>query len=107
MLLAGQKLNKKCCVFCIAQNFLSVLHSNKSFDPTSRIIQTPYFFYGYCFVLDGQVPLQWLYALVKAFLYNLVISKSKGLSEILPDIRASTYQIYRIKEKVNQTTTFN
>ena len=30
---------------------------------------------------------------------TLVISKSKGLSEILRDIRISTYQICRIEEK--------
>ena len=30
---------------------------------------------------------------------TLVISKSKGLSEILQDIRNSTYQIRRIEEK--------
>ena len=30
---------------------------------------------------------------------NLIISKSKGLSEILRDIRTSTYQICRIKKK--------
>ena len=29
-----------------------------------------------------------------------VISKSKGLSEILRDIRTSTYQIFRIEEKI-------
>ena len=38
---------------------------------------------------------------------TLVISKSKGLSEILSDIRSSKYQISRIKEKINQTTTFH
>ena len=38
---------------------------------------------------------------------TLVISNSKGLSEILRDIRTSTYQIYRIKEKIIRTTTFN
>ena len=32
---------------------------------------------------------------------TLVIWKSKGLSEILRDIRISTYQIYRIEEKIN------
>ena len=32
---------------------------------------------------------------------TLVISKSRGLSEILKDIRISTYQIYRIEEKIN------
>ena len=37
---------------------------------------------------------------------TLVISKSKGLSEILRDIRTSTYQICRIEKKINQTTTF-
>ena len=30
---------------------------------------------------------------------TLVISKSKGLSEILQDVRTSTYQICRIEEK--------
>ena len=38
---------------------------------------------------------------------TLVISKSKSLSEILQDIRISTYQICRIEEKINRTTTFN
>ena len=38
---------------------------------------------------------------------TLVISKSKGLSKILRDIRTSTYQICRIEEKINRTTTFN
>ena len=38
---------------------------------------------------------------------TLVISKSKGLSEILRDIRTSTYQICRIEEKKNWTTPFN
>ena len=30
---------------------------------------------------------------------TIVISKSKGLSEIFRDIRTSTYQIYRIEDK--------
>ena len=38
---------------------------------------------------------------------SLVISNSKGLSEILRDIRTSTYQICRIEEKIIRTTTFN
>ena len=38
---------------------------------------------------------------------TVVISKSKGPSEILRDIRRSTYQICKIMEKINQTTTFN
>ena len=38
---------------------------------------------------------------------TLVISNSKWLSEILRDIRTSTYQICRIEEKINRTTTFN
>ena len=37
----------------------------------------------------------------------IVISNSKGLSEILRDIRTSTYQICRIEEKINRTTKFN
>ena len=36
---------------------------------------------------------------------TLVISKSKGLYEILRDIRTSTYQICRIEEKIIRTTT--
>ena len=38
---------------------------------------------------------------------TLVISNSKGLSETLRDISTSTYQIFRIKEKIIRTTTFN
>ena len=38
---------------------------------------------------------------------TLVISNSKGLSEILRDIRTSTYQIFRIEEKLIQLITFN
>ena len=38
---------------------------------------------------------------------TLVISNSKGLSEILRDIRTSTYQICRIEEKLARLTTFN
>ena len=37
----------------------------------------------------------------------LVISKSKGLSEILRDIHTSTYQTCRIEEKTKKTTTFH
>ena len=38
---------------------------------------------------------------------TLVISNSKGLTEILRDIRTSTYQVCRIEEKIIRTTTFN
>ena len=38
---------------------------------------------------------------------TLVLSKSKGLSEILQDICTLTYQICRIEEIINQTTTFH
>ena len=38
---------------------------------------------------------------------TLVISNSKGLSEILRGIRTSTYQICRIEENIIGTTTFN
>ena len=37
---------------------------------------------------------------------TLFTSKTKGLSEINRDIRTSTYQICKIEEKINQTTTF-
>ena len=38
---------------------------------------------------------------------TLVISKSKGPSETLRDIRTSTYQISRIEENSNRTTKFH
>ena len=38
---------------------------------------------------------------------TLVISNSKGLSELLRDIRSSTYQVCRIEEKIIRLTTFN
>ena len=38
---------------------------------------------------------------------TLVISNSKGLSEILRDICTSTHQICRIEEKIIRITTFN
>ena len=38
---------------------------------------------------------------------TLVISKLKGPSETLRDIRSSTYQIFRIEENTNRTTKFH
>ena len=38
---------------------------------------------------------------------TLVISKLKGPSETLRDIRSSTYQIFRIEENANRTTKFH
>ena len=38
---------------------------------------------------------------------TLVISNSKGFSEILRDIRSSTYQVCRIEEKIIWLTTFS
>ena len=54
----------------------------------------------------------WKYIMVSSLiqthiLSTLVISNSKGLSEILRDIRTSTYQICRIEEKLIRLTTFN
>ena len=37
---------------------------------------------------------------------TLIISKSKGLSEVHRDISTSTYLICRTEEKIYQTTTF-
>ena len=50
------------------------------------------------------------FVLVCLFIYmqsTLVISKSKGLSETLGDIRTSTYQICRIEETTNPITKFH
>ena len=38
---------------------------------------------------------------------TLVFSNSKGLSGTIRDIRTSTYQIFRIENKIIRTTTFN
>ena len=38
---------------------------------------------------------------------TLVISNSKGLYETVRDIRTSTYQICRLRQTINRTTTFN
>ena len=38
---------------------------------------------------------------------TLIIMNSMGLTEILRDIRTSTYQICRIEEKIIRKTTFN
>ena len=38
---------------------------------------------------------------------TLVISKSKGPSEILRDIHTSTYQMCRTEENTNRTTKFH
>ena len=38
---------------------------------------------------------------------TLVISKSKGPSEIFRDIRTSTYQMCRTEENTNRTTKFH
>ena len=38
---------------------------------------------------------------------TIVISKLKGSSETIPDIRTSTYQIFRIGENTNGTTKFH
>ena len=51
-----------------------------------------------------------LFFFLDFFLYiqsTLVISKSKGPSETLRDIRTSTYQMCRIEENTNQTTEFH
>ena len=45
--------------------------------------------------------------LVSQLQSTLVISKLKGLSETLRDIRTSTYQIFRIEENTNRTTKFH
>ena len=48
-----------------------------------------------------------MFMLISIVQSTLVISNSKGLSEILRDIRSSTYQVCRIEEKIIWLTTFN
>ena len=53
-------------------------------------------FFFTCFIenlLNFSLPLSHIQS-------TLVISNSKGLSEILRDIRSSTYQVCRIEEKI-------
>ena len=55
------------------------------------------------------ILMQWAEIFI-LFIYlqsTLVISNSKGLSEILRDICTSTYQIYGIEKKLIRLTTFN
>ena len=59
----------------------------------------------------------WIYTVCKSIYLGLqdwkvvqilsTLVTSKELSEILRDIRTSTYQIYRIEEKIDRTTTFH
>ena len=65
-----------------------------TYDLRMKIVRVP---------TDGELCKQ----LIKLIKSTLVISNSKGLSEILRDIRTSTYQICRIEEKITRTTTFN
>ena len=47
-------------------------------------------------------------AMTKKYIQStLIISKSKGLSEILQDIRTSTYHICTIEIKITRSTTFH
>ena len=57
----------------------------------------------YTFCQGRYVPILWI-IMVQS---TLVISNSMGLSEILRDIRSSTYQVCRIEEKIIWLTTFN
>ena len=59
-------------------------------------------------VLFGQYGTKWLLGSRVFFSYShLLLSRSNGLSEILRDIRTSTYQICRIEEKINRPTTLH
>ena len=60
--------------------------------------------YNYNRVKSGAYSISWVCSLIQS---TPVISKAKGSSEILRDIRTSTYQICRIEEKIIRTTTFN
>ena len=58
-------------------------------------------FFNSCFCSSS-----WPYNRIQMYM-SLVISNSKGPPETLRDIRASSYQIFRIEEKTIRTTTFN
>ena len=56
---------------------------------------------GFCVIRDRVITaLQYIQS-------TLIISNSKGLSELLRDNRTSTYQICRSEEKIFRITTFN
>ena len=57
--------------------------------------------------IDVQADLGFRSEVAKWIQSTLVISNSKGLSEILRDIRTSTYQICRTGQKLIRLTTFN
>ena len=71
-----------------------------SFDPLPHLS----FFWCLWKVVLGENGISWVSSLIQLI---FVISKSKGLSEILWDIHTSTYQICRIEKKINRTTTFH
>ena len=64
--------------------------------------------------MKHNLPFRFLFEILEGLLsgkYKVqstpVISKSKGPSKILRDIRSSTYEICRTEEKINRTTTFH
>ena len=63
----------------------------------------------YFCVKSFELGLYFQYPLMESFdiQSTLVISKLKGPSEALRDIRTSTYQIFRIEEYTNRTTKFH
>ena len=57
--------------------------------------------------MGSPLPIWSLFIPIQVIQSTLVISNSTGLSEIVRDIRISTYQICRIEEKLIRLTTFN
>ena len=107
-------------MYYFVENFLWYRHETKTkfydenhevlvtgeLKPASAVDSTTIDFGRILSVTDQLLDL--LQSLVANLLKStLVISNSKGPSEILRDIRTSTYQIYRIEEKIIRTTTFN
>ena len=82
----------KCLFFCIKRYINDIDTYLGSFQPS----KPP----GLCFMYAR-------YNITGTIQSTLVISNSKGRSEILRYIRTSTYQICRIEEKLTQLTTFN
>ena len=63
--------------------------------------------YRYIYILGEFTEKPYSKPLKRNVQSTLVISKLKGPSKTLRDIRTSTYQIFRIEENTNRTTKFH
>ena len=88
------------------KSFLYYQQGNKSLNKSYGVCSGIYGFQ--CLLFNTLSVIDILLVMLKLFQKQstLVISKSKGPSETLRDIHTSTYQICRIAENTNETTTF-